>query len=53
MQEHLDGYVEEIVRKKYHILKTSGLTFTCIRPDINVAHADAPGCFWLDIVCAE
>lgn len=23
LQEHLDGYVEEIVRKKYHILKTS------------------------------
>ena len=23
LEEHLDGYVEEIVRKKYHILKTS------------------------------
>lgn len=23
LKEHLDGYVEEIVRKKYHILKTS------------------------------
>ena len=23
LQEHLDGYVEEIVQKKYHILKTS------------------------------
>lgn len=23
LQEHLEGYVEEIVRKKYHILKTS------------------------------
>ena len=23
LREHLDGYVEEIVRKKYHILKTS------------------------------
>lgn len=23
LQEHLDGYVEEIVKKKYHILKTS------------------------------
>ena len=23
LREHLDGYVEEIVKKKYHILKTS------------------------------
>ena len=23
LREHLDGYVEEIVQKKYHILKTS------------------------------
>src|SRR5699024_4790911 len=23
LKEHLDGYVEEVVRKKYHILKTS------------------------------
>ena len=23
LKEHLEGYVEEIVRKKYHILKTS------------------------------
>ena len=23
LEEHLDGYVEEVVRKKYHILKTS------------------------------
>lgn len=23
LREHLDGYVEEVVRKKYHILKTS------------------------------
>ena len=28
LREHLDGYVEEVVRKKYHILKTSDNLFT-------------------------
>ena len=33
LKEHLDGYVEEIVRKKYHILKTSD-TFYLYKSDI-------------------
>lgn len=35
LREHLDGYVEEIVRKKYHILKTSD-NFYQYKSDIKV-----------------
>lgn len=33
LKEHLDGYVEEVVRKKYHILKTSD-NFYMFKTDI-------------------
>ena len=39
LQEHLDGYVEEIVRKKYHILKTSD-NFYIYKMDIKRCLAD-------------
>ncbi|MDY4516703.1 MAG: DUF5716 family protein [Lachnospiraceae bacterium] len=35
LKEHLDGYVEEIVRKKYHILKTSD-NFYLYKTDIRL-----------------
>lgn len=51
LQEHLDGYVEEIVRKKYHILKTSDnfyLYKTDIKHWISLMRQDAA---WLEQVC--
>lgn len=53
MQEHLDGYVEEIVRKKYHILKTSDnfyLYKTDIKHWLMQMRQDVS---WLDIVCVQ
>ena len=35
LEEHLDGYVEEVVRKKYHILKTSD-NFYIYKNDIGI-----------------
>ena len=51
LQEHLDGYVEEIVRKKYHILKTSDnfyLYKTDIKRWLSEMGQDLP---WLEQVC--
>ncbi len=51
LKEHLDGYVEEIVRKKYHILKTSDnfyLYKTDIKKWIGEMRQDYP---WLLQVC--
>lgn len=51
LKEHLDGYVEEIVRKKYHILKTSD-NFYLYKADIKKwlgeMRQDSP---WLLQVC--
>lgn len=51
LKEHLDGYVEEIVRKKYHILKTSD-NFYLYKADIKKwlgqMRQDLP---WLEQVC--
>lgn len=51
LREHLDGYVEEIVRKKYHILKTSD-NFYLYKTDIKLwlnEMRQKPG--WLEQVC--
>lgn len=51
LKEHLDGYVEEIVRKKYHILKTSDnfyLYKTDIKRWLGDMRQDLP---WLERVC--
>lgn len=51
LREHLDGYVEEIVRKKYHILKTSDnfyLYKTDIKRWLREMRQDLP---WLEQVC--
>ncbi len=51
LQEHLDGYVEEIVRKKYHILKTSDnfyLYKTDIKQWLTQMRQDVP---WQETVC--
>ena len=51
LKEHLDGYVEEIVRKKYHILKTSDnfyLYKTDIKRWLKEMGEDLP---WLEQVC--
>lgn len=51
LKEHLDGYVEEIVRKKYHILKTSDnfyLYKTDIKQWLGQMRQDLP---WLEQVC--
>ena len=53
IKEHLDGYVEEIVRKKYHILKTSDnfyLYKTDIKKWISQMRQDVP---WLEMVCVK
>lgn len=51
LKEHLDGYVEEIVRKKYHILKTSD-NFYLYKADIKKwlgeMRQNLP---WLEQVC--
>ena len=53
LREHLDGYVEEIVRKKYHILKTSD-NFYLYKADIKrwlgEMRQDLP---WLELVCVR
>lgn len=53
LKEHLDGYVEEIVRKKYHILKTSD-NFYLYKTDIKrwlvEMRQDLP---WLEQVCRK
>ena len=51
LKDHLDGYVEEIVRKKYHILKTSDnfyLYKTDIKKWLGEMRQDYP---WLLQVC--
>ena len=51
LKEHLDGYVEEIVRKKYHILKTSDnfyLYKTDIKRWLGEMRQNLP---WLEQVC--
>ena len=51
LREHLDGYVEEIVRKKYHILKTSDnfyLYKTDIKKWLREMRQNLP---WLEQVC--
>ena len=53
LKEHLDGYVEEIVRKKYHILKTSD-NFIYIRRILkNGSVGDAPGWPLAEMVLKE
>lgn len=51
LQEHLEGYVEEIVRKKYHILKTSD-NFYLYKTDIKhwISQMRQDGS-WLEQVC--
>ncbi|MCI8515700.1 MAG: hypothetical protein HFG75_02330 [Hungatella sp.] len=51
LREHLDGYVEEIVKKKYHILKTSDnfyLYKTDIKRWLGEMRQNLP---WLETVC--
>lgn len=53
LREHLDGYVEEIVRKKYHILKTSDnfyLYKTDIKQWLSQMRQDTA---WLERVCVR
>lgn len=53
LKEHLDGYVEEIVRKKYHILKTSDnfyLYKTDIKRWLGEMRQDMD---WLETVCLK
>lgn len=53
LKEHLDGYVEEIVRKKYHILKTSD-NFYLYKNDIKfwLGTMREDG-LWLERMCAK
>ena len=53
LKEHLDGYVEEIVQKKYHILKTSDnfyLYKTDIKKLLQEMRFDTE---WLESVCRK
>ena len=53
LREHLDGYVEQIVRKKYHILKTSDnfyLYKTDIKRWLSEMRQNLP---WLEQVCEK
>lgn len=51
LKEHLDGYVEEIVRKKYHILKTSD-NFYLYKADIKKwLNQMRQNQSWLEQVC--
>lgn len=53
LKEHLDGYVDQIVRKKYHILKTSDnfyLYKTDIKRLLSEMRQDLP---WLNQVCQK
>lgn len=51
LREHLEGYVEEVVQKKYHLLKTSDnfyLYKTDIKQWLHEMREDIP---WLERVC--
>ena len=51
LKEHLDGYVEEIVQKKYHILKTSD-NFYLYKADIKqLLQEMRQNTQWLEKVC--
>jgi SpoVK/Ycf46/Vps4 family AAA+-type ATPase len=53
LKEHLEGYVEEIVRKKYHILKTSDNFYLYkldIKRGLTQMRQDLP---WLEGVCQK
>lgn len=53
LKEHLDGYVEEIVRKKYHILKTSD-NFYLYKADIKrLVQEMRHNTEWLQLVCQK
>lgn len=53
LKEHLDGYVEEIVQKKYHILKTSD-NFYLYKADIkNLLQEMRQSTEWLESVCKK
>lgn len=53
LKEHLDGYVEEIVQKKYHILKTSD-NFYLYKADIKKLLQEMRlNTEWLDSVCKK
>lgn len=53
LKEHLDGYVEEIVRKKYHILKTSD-NFYLYKSDIKRWMNDMrQNTEWLENLCRK
>lgn len=53
LKEHLDGYVEEIVRKKYHILKTSD-NFYLYKTDIKRWLGEMrQNVSWLEKVCVR
>lgn len=53
LREHLDGYVEEIVQKKYHILKTSD-NFYLYKVDINrLLQEMRQNTEWLNSVCVK
>lgn len=53
LKEHLDGYVEEIVQKKYHILKTSD-NFYLYKTDIKkLLQEMRQNTQWLEAVCQK
>lgn len=53
LKEHLDGYVEEIVQKKYHILKTSD-NFYLYKADIRkLLQEMRQNTEWLNAVCQK
>lgn len=53
LKEHLDGYVEEIVRKKYHILKTTD-NFYLYKADIKkLLQEMRQNTEWLESVCRK
>jgi len=53
LKEHLDGYVEEIVRKKYHILKTSD-NFYLYKTDIKkLLQEMRQDLVWMENVCRK
>ena len=53
LKEHLDGYVEEIVQKKYHILKTSD-NFYLYKADIKkLLQEMRQNTEWLESVCKK
>lgn len=53
LKEHLDGYVQEVVAKKYHILKTSD-NFYLYKADIKqLLQEMRQNTQWLDSVCEK